>query len=340
MSHHFDTPTAREDPRLNLCDFYLFDGVVGSTVMVMTVNPTATIDTVAPFRDESLYAFRFDTNGDDREELSFKVKFGEVIHPTDGAHAHAQRFDVIAATGDDAVSGASGDTVASGHTGVVVEGRKGVRAFAGVVADVFGGDAAAVNQFKDAFAADTYAPEAFDNHVNFFAGRTVAAIALELPNAMLGDHAVVQAWPTISLFGHAPEQQVARWGLPLFTHLFLTDDDVREAFNRTPPSGDNSAFAASTVDTVAKYVRLAGTAADPHGYGRRVANLFGPMTLPYIIGSPASFDYTGFNGRALGDNVMDNMLSLLTNSPLGTGIAPDVSHVRADFPYLSAPGPA
>ena len=26
MSHHFDTPTAREDPRLNICDFYLFDG--------------------------------------------------------------------------------------------------------------------------------------------------------------------------------------------------------------------------------------------------------------------------------------------------------------------------
>ena len=26
MSHHFDTPTAKEDPRLNVCDFYLFRG--------------------------------------------------------------------------------------------------------------------------------------------------------------------------------------------------------------------------------------------------------------------------------------------------------------------------
>ncbi|MEA2773281.1 MAG: hypothetical protein QOD93_6243, partial [Acetobacteraceae bacterium] len=26
MSHHFDTPTGREDPRLNLADFYLFAG--------------------------------------------------------------------------------------------------------------------------------------------------------------------------------------------------------------------------------------------------------------------------------------------------------------------------
>ena len=39
MSHHFDTKLAREDPSLNLCDFYLFDGPSGKTVMAMTVNP-------------------------------------------------------------------------------------------------------------------------------------------------------------------------------------------------------------------------------------------------------------------------------------------------------------
>ncbi len=41
MSHHFDTPTAREDPRINVCDFYLFRGRPGLTVMAMTVNPNA-----------------------------------------------------------------------------------------------------------------------------------------------------------------------------------------------------------------------------------------------------------------------------------------------------------
>jgi hypothetical protein len=131
---------------------------------------------------------------------------------------------------------------------------------------------------------------------------------------------------------------VARWGLPLFTHLFLNDDDLREAFNRTTPAGDNAAFVASTVDTVTKYVTLAGTATEPAAYARRVAELFGPITLPYTVGTPALFDYTGFNGRALGDNVMDNMLSVLTNSPLGTGIAPDPSRVSENFPYFSRPG--
>jgi hypothetical protein len=41
MSHHFDTPTAREDSRINVCDFYLFRERPGFTVMAMTVNPDA-----------------------------------------------------------------------------------------------------------------------------------------------------------------------------------------------------------------------------------------------------------------------------------------------------------
>lgn len=338
MSHHFDTPTAREDPRLNLCDFYLFAGTPGTTVMAMTVNAAATIDGPAPFRDEALYVFRFDTDGDHREDVSIKVRFGELVHvPTDGGDGHAQTFDVRFATGDDAVAGGDGRLIATGTTGTPVIGENGLRAFAGVVHDAFAGDAAAVNEFKDAFAAGSYKPEAFDNHVNFFADRTVAGIVVEVPNALLGAQSAVHAWATVSLFGHAPEQQVARWGLPLFTHLFLNDDDLREAFNRTTPAADNAAFVASTVDTVTKYVTLAGTSPKPAAYARRVAELFGPITLPYTVGTPASFDYTGFNGRALGDNVMDNMLSVLTNSPLGTGIAPDPGRVSEDFPYFSRP---
>ena len=41
MSHHFDTPTAREDSRINVCELYLFQGRPGFTVMAMTVKPDA-----------------------------------------------------------------------------------------------------------------------------------------------------------------------------------------------------------------------------------------------------------------------------------------------------------
>ena len=68
--------------------------------------------------------------------------------------------------------------------------------------------------------------------------------------------------------------------------------------------------------------------------GRRVVSRFGSLTLPYQLGTAASFDYAGFNGRALNDNVMDNMLSLLTNSPLGTGVRPDPELIDLNFPYF------
>jgi len=55
MSHHFDTPTAKEDPRINVCDFYLFRGRLGTTVMALTVNPDAGGAAPDTFRDGILY---------------------------------------------------------------------------------------------------------------------------------------------------------------------------------------------------------------------------------------------------------------------------------------------
>ncbi len=151
MSHHFDTPTAREDPRINVCDFYLFPGRPGSTVMAMTVNPNAGQSAPDTFRDEGLYAFRFDLDGDAREELSFNVRFGAALHSDDEDHAHAQSFEVRRASGASATSGADGEPIAAGHTGRAVEAGGGVKAFAGLAPDLFAGDAMALGEFRTAF---------------------------------------------------------------------------------------------------------------------------------------------------------------------------------------------
>jgi Domain of unknown function (DUF4331) len=302
--------------------------------MVMTVNPAANAGTAAPFRDEAVYAFRFDTDGDQHEDVSFKVRFGDVarISSHTSGLTHAQKFSVYRA--DHSPDGLGGDVVASGHTHDVVFGDSGVRVFAGVVNDPFAGDAAGLEAFKAAFDQGDYKPGAFANRVNFFHDRSVAAIAVEVPNQLISNTTRVHGWATVSLYGHAPEQQVARWGLPLLTHIYLGGDDLREKFNRTRPSDDNGPFISSITSTVSAYAALAGSTDDPEAYGRRVAALFGTLSLPYDLGTVASFDYTGFNGRSLRDNVMDNMLSLLTNSPLGTGIGPDPARFTPMFPYL------
>ena len=129
MSHHFDTPTAREDPRINVCDFYLFDGAPGTTVMALTVNPDAGLSAPDFFRDEGLYAFRFDLNGDAREEVTFKFRFGDVRHADGDEHRHVQNFEVRRATGEDALHGLGGELLIDGETGVSGKPKGIFRAF-------------------------------------------------------------------------------------------------------------------------------------------------------------------------------------------------------------------
>ncbi len=235
MSHHFDTPTAKEDPRINVCDFYLFRGRPGTTVMALTVNPNAGVGAPDTFRDEGLYAFRFDTNRDLREDVAFKVQFGAPAHADGDAHRHVQTFEVRRATGADALKGAAGELIISGNTGRVVKADQGCLAYAGLAPDLFATDGAGFGAFRKAlWSENRFAPEAFQNRQNFFGGKNVTAIVLEVPSSLIG-RGVVHAWATASLYGHAPEVQVSRWGLPMITHILLSDPslhDASENYNR------------------------------------------------------------------------------------------------------------
>jgi hypothetical protein len=88
--------------------------------MALTVNPNAGVGAPDTFRDEGLYAFRFDTNRDLREDVAFKVQFGAPTHADGGEHRHVQTVAVRRATGADALKGAAGELIISGNTGRVV----------------------------------------------------------------------------------------------------------------------------------------------------------------------------------------------------------------------------
>jgi hypothetical protein len=342
MSHHFDTPTGREDARLNLCDLYLFEGGEGRTVMAMTSNPGVAPGPPGAFRADGRYEFRFDTNGDGVEDVSFKVSFGAPAQegPTQESTARgagpAQSFAVRRATGQDAVCGSAGELLAEGLTSEVTGGTLGTLAFAGIATDVFAGDGTALEAYEADFAQGEYTPQHFQQHANLFAGRHIAVIVVEVPTELIGA-GQVHAWATISLYGHAPELQVARWGLPLLTHLFIRNNEMRENYNRTAPSGDNAPFTTQIGDVIRETARRAGTVTDPEAYAARVLARLGSLTLPYKLDSTAAFDYAGFNGRALRDDVMDVMLSLMSNSALGDGVAPDPALIQGKFPYFTQP---
>ena len=77
-----------------------------------------------------------------------------------------------------------------------------------------------------------YDGDAFLHQQNPFAKRNVTAIVLEVPSKLIGK-GKINAWATISLFGHVPEVQVSRWGLPMITHLFLNDPSNKSRAERT-----------------------------------------------------------------------------------------------------------
>jgi hypothetical protein len=335
MSHHFDTPTAKEDPRINLCDYYLFRGRPGTVAMALTVNPDAGRSAPDTFRDEGLYAFRFDLDGDAREKVTFKVTFGPPAHPAGNEHRHVQAFEVRRADGPDAMLGNHGEVIASGTTGgVTVAGA--VSVFAGTAPDLFAGDAAALEAFRTAFYKEgRYHPAAFQNRKNYFAGRNVSAIVLEVPVEMIG-RGSVRGWATVSLVGHAPETQVSRWGMPLVTHLFMPDPNMRETYNRSVPTDDLTQFGGRIGEVIERMTALAGSTTHPAEYAGRVVARLCPTTLPYELDTAAGFDFAGFNGRGLTDDAMDVMLTLATNAPLDDGVAPDPSRCRNTFPYFGS----
>src|ERR1700733_8500191 len=339
MSHHFDTAIAREDPRLNICDFYLFRGQSGSTVMAMTVNPNAGTKAPDTFHEEGLYAFRFDVNDDAHEEVAFKIRFGAAGHAGEGPEGrHAQTLEVRRATGRDAAQGTEGKVIASGTTGRIVAGDAGVRIFAGLAPDLFTANRTGIDAFRAALAAGKFAPDLFHGGANYFQNRNVTAIVMEVPTQSIGEAAAtVRAWVTVSLCGHAPEVQVSRWGLPLMPHIFITDPAAKDDYNRSLPSADVPRFSRIVADAVSRITQLAGSTDNPAAYSQRVVERLFPPTLPYVLDSAASFGFAGFNGRALTDNVENVMLSLQANTPIDQGAAVVRTNILGEFPYFGAP---
>jgi hypothetical protein len=61
-----------------------------------------------------------------------------------------------------------------------------------------------------------------------------------------------------------------------------------------------------------------------------------PDVLHYIVGSRASYGFAIRNGRTLADNAPEEMLSLVLNTAVPSGLTPKAAaHLRtASFPFV------
>lgn len=342
MSHHLDSPLARQDIRLDIADMYVFRGRRG-TVFVMDVGHSIAEQDVTGFHPEAMYEFKIDGTGDAVEDLTYRLTFGEQDR------AGRQHLRLRRLTGAEAADPhATGTVIAEGGTGTGIETEDGARLWAGHAGDPFWIEPDVLHAVGHAFREGTridlsgWDPGAA---TNLFAGHTVYSIVLEVPDAELLPVARqdrrIGVWSRTALATDAGGwRPINRFGLPMIQPLFTQfDEELGNALNGGRPADDLAAHGKVLTDRVAGVVAAYGTSADPRDYAETVVARMLPQIMPYVIGTSAVYGFAGFNGRALTDNAPDVMFSLASNTPVTLGIGREsvTSAPSDEFPYVPAP---
>jgi len=342
MSHHLDSPIARQDIRLDITDLYVFRGQTG-TVFVINVCHSIFGDIPVPgYHPEGMYEFKVDLNGDAVEDVTYRLTFSERDN-----HGK-QSYVVRCVKGLDAVDPhAPGVVVAQGTTGDILTTPTGLRLWADRAGDPFWIEPDVLHAVGHSFQDGTTVNlSGWDptRAKNLFAGHTVYSIVLEVPDrdllASAQDNRRVGIWAVSTLATDAGGwRSINRVALPMIHPLFTQyNEDLGNRLNAGRPSEDFATYGEQVTKAIAGVVSAYGTSEDPRAYAEKVAHRFFPNILPYEIGTPAVFGFAGWNGRSLTDNAPDVMFSLAANTPVGLGIGKEsvTSKPSRTFPYVPA----
>ncbi len=177
---------------------------------------------------------------------------------------------------------------------------------------------------------------------NLFAGHTVYAIVLEIPDAELlsneGDQRRIGVWAVSTLAtDEGGWRSINRVGLPMIHPLFTQfNEDLGNRLNAGRPSDDSATYGEAVTRSIAGVVSANGTAENPKAYAEKVAHRFFPNILPYEVGTPAAFGFAEWTGRSLTDNAPNIMFSKAANTPVSLGIGKEsvTSKPSSGFPYV------
>jgi uncharacterized protein DUF4331 len=301
----------------DLTDIYAFQSPSNpaDSVLIMNVN-TGTAGTNIPFAEGIpgvgqtrgvTYNLNVDNNGDAVTDVKLSVRFG---HPAGDGSQHFE----LRRNGQVVIPFGIGRSTAFGASPDVVK-FNGVTAFAGRRDDPFFFDLAAFLGLNGRSFCD-------GNQTDFFAGRNVSSVVLDVPSSMLtadSAHPNIGVWASTDAGG----TQIDRMGRPAINTVFNHGED-KNRFNAGNPVNDWRDFGPSFVATLTQL-----GAADPEG----LAHVLLPDILTYDTSSPAGF----LNGRQLSDDVIDAELNLITNGQITGDCVGNDSTFLAGFPYLGNP---
>ena len=344
MSHHLDSPTSRRDPRLNVTDFYLFDGEAGTAFAMIVNTSLAGAGRVPGFHPEGRYEFKVHLDKEEHENLTYRFVFGAA-----GSDAADQSVAIYQLVGEDARNDfAPGTLIAEGRTGEVTSATDGcgLRAWAGAAADPFYLDLHQLAHIIEGLQNGKpieLASWTTDDAASSFAGSQSYAIVLEVPETdpWLRPGRQIGAWGAAKLATDAGGwRQVNRAAIPMMWPLFRAigdaDDSARYLRDTVAaPAADRANDEVRVIEFIAAAARNTGTA-NPEAYAAGVVQRLLPDLLPYQVGTPAAFSFVGFNGRSLADNAPEVMYGLITNSGFPTGLTSgSAAETRQPgFPYV------
>ncbi len=343
---HLDAPTAKSDARIDLTDLYAFKSS-GGTTLILNVNPlTSPADTkTTRLRQDTLYEFKVDTNGDAWADIAYRVRFFNHRLAPNGAVI--QDYTIKRATGADARANRwNGTVVDTGRTS----------AYGGVtrVSSISGGGKSFVGPRDDPFFFDLPGFVEFKHQLvggstdlgvllggftgkDTFKGTNVTSIALELPNSKLGGTGkTIGVWAAVSRkLATGAYEQVDRMGRPAINTVFNNTAAEKEAANRLRPSDDRAFDMENTVGVlkaIDHVLEVNGAASYTDAQIKGIAKVLLPDTLTVKLGDAAGF----LNGRKLSDDVINAEFSLLTNGAVTSdGVDRNDRAFLTTFPYAA-----
>lgn len=359
---HGDSPSNANDRAADLGDSFLFlDPNDNTKVIMMTtvqgfIVPGEAVN-FALFDNKVRFRFELEVNGDAAPDHFIDVTFSEKVL----AANNPQTATIVSTFFPSFTANTTpSNLTATVPTPTITTSNAGISFFAGQVDDPFFFDIPAFGRFIASVNAGTPDPTQFQRGRDTFAGYSTLAIAFSIPITLITPLLKAQAGNLLGLDTRTARRQAASLtsrpfrGSPLFTYTDV-DRDGNPAVNvaLVPYARKNEYNLASTVDDaagrfasdiVATLTRL-GTNQTNIGVLAGVAVAKGDflrmnLSLANTGTGGGTNAGSGFpNGRRLGDDVIDTILTIIANgTPLGDNVNANDVPFRDTFPFF-APQP-
>ena len=303
--HHNDAPDL--DPRTDIADLYVFQKPAepSKSILILNVNPEAR---ASAFDPQASYELKIDTNGDFEADIAFHVLFITLENGQQTATLY--RADGAAAQS----TGPVGDVVIrdapvsfTEETRITTEGQ--YQFFAGLRSEPF---------FAD--------PDGFVNNMQWtgrdgWAGKNIFGIVLEVPNSSLGSQPQIGVWGRTMALVHGTLTPVNQMGRP-GTNVFRQGCDT----NTISPAQQREQFSS-------QYVAMFKAFGYSEAESTTLAMEWLPDILPYNYMSAAGYP----NGRQLMDDIVDNVVEIMTHGKMKDDLVHPHTNYLAEFPYLGIP---